>query len=364
MSLRIGEWVVSSSSRAPRALVLELTTSCNLSCAHCFRRAVGIEGRHAPLDMVELVAEQCRELGIERVTLSGWGEPTTYPRFLDAVWMLRDAGVEVAVNTNGIALARIASELVEARVSEVILSVDAFSPETYSAIRGARLEAVEEGLDQLRNERESRGCRRPRVVTHFVVTRLNVGELRNFPEFAKRFAVSKLEISHLVPLNRFMERELACFSDPSCIEELERVSSEISKYMFSHYYEITIPRSRPSVERRCPYAAKQAAFVRVDGAVAPCIFYAHPSTHSFNFVERRVNPVIFGRVDEGLDRVWTKPSYIEFRARAALSIMPSCLDCHLAPYCEPTRSNEKDCWGNSPTCSHCPYSHRLATCPL
>lgn len=364
MLMKFGEWVLSHSGALPKKLVLEISTSCNLRCRHCFRNAFGIEPRHAPMSLVESVAEQCSRIGIERVMLSGWGEPTTHPRFLDIVWALRERGIEVAVNTNGTTLAKYARELVEAGVSEIVVSLDGFSEESYAAMRGYPIERVLEGLEVLASERSSRSARRPRLVIHFVATRQNVRDLAQFPEFARRYAVSRLEVSHLIPLDPSMEREMACFSDHKCVEELERIGREISKYMFSHYFEVQLPRNRPSVERRCPYARELATFVTVDGYVAPCIFYAHPSTHSFDEVKRTINPIYFGRVEEGLDRVWKRRSYAEFRLRAALSLMPSCLDCHLAKYCEPTLSNEKDCWGNSPTCSHCPYSHRLATCPL
>ncbi len=362
--IRFGEWVISSSLPRPREVVIELSTDCNMDCPYCFRKAMGVEPSYMDRDSAVDVIEQCARIGVERILFSGWGEPTIHPFFRDLVWLAREKGIEVVVNTNGSTLEKLAEDLVEAGVSEVVVSVDFFDEELYRRSRGASMKPVLEGLDALLNEKRSRGARRPRVTVHFVVTKMNVDELRKFPEFAKRYSVSKLEVSHVVPLSAEMEAEIACFNDQSCVESLEKSLEEIGKYMFSHYFEVVLPRNRPSVERRCPYASAGATFVSVDGYVAPCLLYAHPGKHSFDGVVRELKRVVFGNVAEGIDTVWRKPSYVAFRARATLSLMPSCLDCPLARFCEPTLSNERDCWGNTPTCSHCPFSHRIATCPL
>ena len=364
MSLTFASWIVVDRSRAPRTVVIEVSTRCNLSCRHCFRRFSRLEERLMDSATLREVIDQCVSLGVERVVFTGWGEPTTHPRLLDAVQELKERGVEVAINTNGTTLESVADELVELGVDEVIVSLEAFDPGRYEEIRGVSMDRVVGGLEALKAFREARSSRRPRIVTHFVVTRSNVDELRSFPDFAKRFAVSKLVVSHLVPLTASMERELACFSDPACVERLERVLEEISKYMFSHYFEVYTPSSRPRIERRCPYAWASATFVGVDGYISPCIFYAHDTRYSFDSIERTIKRITFGHISDGLENVWRSKDYVEFRARAALSLMPSCLDCKLAHYCEPTLSNERDCWGNTPTCSHCPFSHGLAVCPL
>ena len=362
--LRFGEWRIRSDSATPREVVLELTTDCNMGCSYCFRRALGVEATYMDRSLALEVVEQCSRLGIEKILFSGWGEPTLHPSFSELLWRAREAGLEVSVNTNGSKLEELARDLVEAGVSEVIVSLDAFDYESYEKLRGFPAKKVLGGLEQLLNEKISRGRRRPKLVVHFVATRLNVEELAKFPEFARRYSVSKLEVSHLIPIDVSMEKNLSCLRDPRCVEALERSLNELGKYMFSHYFEVSVPRNRPSVERRCPYAHAQATFVGVDGSISPCLFYAHRGKHSFDEIERRIERVVFGHVLEGIDAVWRNPEYVSFRARAALSLMPSCLDCPLAQYCEPTLTNERDCWGNAPTCSHCPFSHRIAVCPL
>jgi len=106
-------------------------------------------------------------------------------------------------------------------------------------------------------------------------------------------------------------------------------------------------------------------YIRYDGYVAPCIYYAHNWRNAFFGIEREIHRVLFGNIREkNLLEIWRSPEYALFRFRATFFTQPSCLDCPLAPYCTYTLSNESDCWGNTPTCAHCPYSHDIARCPL
>jgi len=159
---------------------------------------------------------------------------------------------------------------------------------------------------------------------------------------------------------------LACYTWNNCSEKIRRARSLFIKYGLEHGIEFSIPNFNVSYsERTCPFMSRKALFIRHDGKVAPCIYYAHNWRNTLMNIDREIREVIFGDLNkEMILDIWRKEEYVKFRGTAYFMIYPSCLDCVLQQYCTLTLSNEMDCWGNNPSCSHCPYSRDLVRCPL
>src|SRR5512142_1321565 len=131
-------------------LRLSLTDRCNFQCSYCTP-----PDEHRGRDRL-VRAELARivrifaELGIRRVRLTG-GEPTLRPDLLDVVRDVRATpGVEeVALTTNGHALATLATPLREAGVSRLNVSLDTLDPERLRRIAGraASLARIVEGIE-------------------------------------------------------------------------------------------------------------------------------------------------------------------------------------------------------------------------
>jgi radical SAM protein with 4Fe4S-binding SPASM domain len=167
----------------------------------------------------------------------------------------------------------------------------------------------------------------------------------------------------MLPLTKEMEKSLACYKSESCLSHLREFRDKVD--LLAPYITIILPNISPVSERRCPFISRQALFVRWDGRVAPCIYYAHSWSHVFDGIRREVKAITFGDINErDLMEIWRDPLYVSFRARVYFFRMPSCLDCPVRNYCLLTLSNESDCWGNSPTCAACPFSHDMVRCPL
>ncbi len=146
----------------------------------------------------------------------------------------------------------------------------------------------------------------------------------------------------------------------SAVEEAAELADELG-------VRLHVPPFHPDArERSCPYVESDAAVVRWDGKVAPCLdfMYTHPMWVNGHL--KLVREVYFGDLnEESLADVWNSPEYVEFRrARRSMSAeIPWCGDC---PYstqeCWFTRSNEVDCRGNSPHCGECLYSVGISRC--
>lgn len=128
-------------------LVLYLTDGCNSKCAMCdiWRSP----RRNMDMALVEQITGECGALGVSRVLFSG-GEAMQHPQWAEIAQRFRAEGVHVMLLTNGL-LVRKQLDAVLATVDELVVSLDAATPETYAAIRGVdALDLVIDGIQAAR----------------------------------------------------------------------------------------------------------------------------------------------------------------------------------------------------------------------
>ncbi|MEM4567758.1 MAG: radical SAM protein [Sulfolobales archaeon] len=362
----LGEWeLLFKSDSKPKEVVIEVTTKCNYSCIHCFRNLMLNEVLG---DMSERtfnnVVRGLDESDVRKVVFSGWGEPLTHPRILEFIKRVKDLGIYTVLNTNGFLLSKYADELFKSEIDEIVVSVDSVETDIYKSIRvGGLLSDVIKGVLRIC---ELRGYgSKPELTMWFTMNALNLNDIPKVPSFARSLGIRKIVFSHIVPLSKKHEKDLAVYASNDLLIKLSQAFEEISKEVLAVGGYVITPKHKPIVERSCPFISNMALFIRWDGLIAPCMNYAHSWRNTFFGVERTIKAVTFGSVnEENLLNLWRKKGFVLFRFKTAFFIQPSCLDCHLSNYCSYTASNMQDCWGNTPTCAHCPYSHHIVMCPL
>ncbi len=365
--MRLGEWIVNvDKASRPYEAMIEVTMKCNLKCIHCFRNNLMEDLGEMELSDFKRVLSNAERAGIKKVVFSGWGEPLVHNDILEMLRLCKERGFTVLLNTNGTLLREYANDLVKLGVDEIVVSVDAVSHELYESIRvGGEIDVVTEGLIKIKELMLGKGIWKPSVSIQFTLNRRNVKELRKLIEYARIVGATHVFISNVIPLSTKSEEKIACYLSDDCLYEVKRLGMDLAKISLETKVLITLPSMSISVERSCPFITKKALFIRWDGGVSPCIYYSHNWRSAFMGVERRIKAVIFGNaLKQDLRDIWLSDDYVRFRFRTYFFSMPSCLDCPLVNYCDYTLSNENDCWGNSPTCSHCPYSHGMVRCPL
>ena len=175
-------------------LRLSITDRCNLRCIYCMP-AEGIRplGHDDIMSYEELAlfARAAVSCGIRRIRLTG-GEPLVRKGVVDFVRMLSeiDGGLRLSLTTNGILLTRYASELKEAGLRRVNISLDSLDPETYGMLtRTGRLDEALEGLGEA-------------IEVGLEPVKLNVVVLRGINDDPASFA----ELTRRVPVHvRFIE---------------------------------------------------------------------------------------------------------------------------------------------------------------
>lgn len=367
-SFREGEWLISYENSNPRELMIELTTSCNYNCIHCFRNTVlDLDmNKHMDAETFKSLIKQAHHAKVSKISLSGWGEPLTHPTILDFISKLKNYKFKIIINTNGYLLSEYAKDLYKLGVDIIYVSIDSISEETYKSIRiGGDLSKVTEGLIKIKELKLENTSFKPEIYLQFTLTTLNMKDLINLPEYIKKIAATNTIISNIIPLNKEMEDKLSFYKNRENMRIIEDLKENLAKRIFEAGGKIILPNFTNISDRRCPFISVNATFIRYDGEVSPCIEYAHSWKTNFMGVTRTLKKIIFGNIlEEDLIKIWRKPEYIKSRLNTFFFRMPSCYECTLKNYCNLTLTNETDCWGNQPSCASCPYSHGIVNCPL
>jgi radical SAM protein with 4Fe4S-binding SPASM domain len=185
--------------RVPLHIMIENTNACNYHCSFCphenMRREIGF----MDMRLYKKIMDECAELRIEYVDIHQFGEPLMDPDFTKRVAYAKSKGIKfVTTNTNGLLLREdLARKLVDAKLDQIIISLDAATKETYRKVRPpGKLEVVERNIKNLIKIRNSLGFTRPRVVVDFVQQLENRSEVKLFVKKWKNVA-DKVMISYM-----------------------------------------------------------------------------------------------------------------------------------------------------------------------
>ncbi len=348
----IKEWNIElKSDTKPRTIVIEPSLECNLKCKFCFRTVLKekITRKFIDLEIIEKLSRECENY-IERIVLTGFGEPTLHPHFHDILEILLKNFKKVIINTNGIRLGEYSDIILKySDKVEIVLSFH----EEYC------LDSIVKLLDIIKREHK-------KIITRLIIT-LDKNMLHILPETIEENTkyFSSIVLTNIIPICS-ETLKISCIDDHECEKHIrEYLCKSGFRFMFTGTYVKCVDFTLRTSRFDCPYMSNDAVYIRCDGLVSPCMFFSHKWKVFIQGIEREVYPVIFGDVvNTSLVDIWRSEKYAKFRFRVLMRQFPSCLDCDLVNYCTFTLSNEHDCWGNSPSCAFCPFARNLAYCPV
>ncbi|MDQ2812277.1 MAG: radical SAM protein [Actinomycetota bacterium] len=184
-------------------LLWALRSPCAFACPHCY---FGTIGEHAgtppgqagvlshlsrtdlPANALTAFARTLAGSPVERVIIAG-GEPLDWPGTLGVISLIKDAGCQVVIATNGVPLTRphVAERLVALGVDGVSVSLDSADAQINDQMRPSRsgrfgYRDVLEGIRSLLRARAGRPA--PRVGIYTVVTRSRPQEITDVARVA------------------------------------------------------------------------------------------------------------------------------------------------------------------------------------
>lgn len=176
----------------PSQIVVDVTERCNLACVHCAHSEFTRHPEYAGRDMSEaihdkLIAEAATDgKGYLRyLRYTAMGEPLLHPLIYAFLTRAKlDSGTVVTLTTNGTLLGENeALRLLDTGVDIVDISIDAFSPDAYRAVRrGGNREKTYRNVCRFLDLRAQRNSPM-KIVTSFIEQPLNQGETDPFRTF-------------------------------------------------------------------------------------------------------------------------------------------------------------------------------------
>jgi radical SAM protein with 4Fe4S-binding SPASM domain len=174
----------------PERYLFDLRSECNLACPMCLLHGAPDSPEKEAM-IGKMSVERARQLLDEIMTVkpliqpSMWGEPLLAKDLKVHLKQMKDRGIAVAFNTNGLTLREdLARFLVGIKLDSVFFSVDATTPETLKKVRGIdRLDKIKNNIAMLLRVRGEMGSVYPRIGVSMTVQKDNEHEQDAFVKY-------------------------------------------------------------------------------------------------------------------------------------------------------------------------------------
>lgn len=345
-------------SLPPDVIVLVPTLRCSLRCPYCFQgdrdRAGGASQVSGELDLAawQAVIDDVQPRKPNIVVMGG--ELFLYPEALALLRAIKAADLHLTLITNGIALPRVAGELVEMGLNQLIVSIDG-PPKVHNVVRG-NPQAYKLAAEGIRRVVTARGiCPGPSVQASCAVSVHTQAHLTAFVA-----AVSSLGVDRIV----FNSLIYATAEQVSAQRQVLRQAFGLQQYgaVLDHGAQLGVD---PALVRREMATIRAGAWsqrvvVAPPGAEQhPEAYYAphappfHGQTCRAIYRELWILPngdvvpcthmhdLVMGNVREaGAMAVWNSTKFRRFRQYLAQGPLPACVRCEKLTYHHPPRPTD------------------------
>lgn len=248
-------------TRYPQALQVEPYGGCNIRCTMCFQGRMRLPGgdRLMPMERFCRVVDDVSP--VTPVLYLYWrGEPLIHPEIVAMVRYAKSKDMYVFISTNATTLgARLADDLIDAELDFLLVGFDGTKKESYEAMRrGARFDEVRRNVQQLATIRTRRRARLPHICLQFIVSSVNVHELREMRRECIAVGADSYTEKTLDLYENFENEKIRKSLRPLFVE------GALSKYEKARNFEY----DRPSLD--CVMAKRMV--VRADGQLSLCCY--------------------------------------------------------------------------------------------
>ncbi len=145
---RVAEWL-DGQSISPVYIEISPSGSCNHRCIFCATDFMEYRPRYLDTGVLLERLTELGSLGVKSVMYAGEGEPLLHPDIATIVKHTKSVGIDVAMTTNGVFLSPETASKILPFISWLKVSIDAGTPETYSAVHRTKPEYFKRVIDNI-----------------------------------------------------------------------------------------------------------------------------------------------------------------------------------------------------------------------
>ncbi len=187
----------------PEWIVLGVNNICNLHCKMCdvgivntasnfYQNLMGTSPLNMPMELIEIIFDQTAKFYPKTKIGYAFTEPLIYPDLIESLQYAKTKNLYTSITTNALTLKQKAIDICESGLNDIFISLDG-PEEIHNMIRGHKssFQKAIEGIDELLKH-----SLRPNVSIFCVITEWNIGHLKEFTDYFKKFPLKQLGFMH------------------------------------------------------------------------------------------------------------------------------------------------------------------------
>ena len=301
----------------PNEISIELNNLCNFNCIQCLRSNTRRKYKYGRISFEDFKKIFDQFKYITGIALDGFGEPFLYKDLFEIIKYIKikKRYCYVLLFTNGDLINKdICKKLIEHKVSEVNISLDATTEESYKKIRrGGNLKKVLTNIRTLIDMKKKMNSKLPLVGINFILMNENEGELKNFIKLAEDLKVDHIASIRVAMLNWGYKNKR---SVESFIKELKEAKKVLNKTKIKCYEDLIYkPESLydfTKIDYYCPFLWGDIFQVTFSGDVTLGCCTPFKEQYSYgNLLKTK------------LDKLWNNEKFLTNRLKAKKNISPN-----------------------------------------
>jgi radical SAM protein with 4Fe4S-binding SPASM domain len=187
----------------PEWIVLGVNNVCNLHCKMCdvgieytasnfYQNLMGTSPINMPMELIKIIFDQTAKFYPKTKIGYAFTEPLIYSDLIESLRYANAKNLYTSITTNALTLKQKSKAICESGLNDIFISLDG-PEEIHNQIRGHKssFQKAIEGIDELLKHSQ-----RPNISIFCVITEWNIGHLKEFADYFKKFPLKQLGFMH------------------------------------------------------------------------------------------------------------------------------------------------------------------------
>jgi MoaA/NifB/PqqE/SkfB family radical SAM enzyme len=296
-------------ARPFRVAQIEVTSRCSTGCVFCPHDALSDRWEEGDISLGvfgECIAPHLDLFDL--VYLQGWGEPMLHPDLWEMLGLAQEKGCRTGFTTNGAWLEGEQNlRLLDMGVDMISVSFAGTAAPVHEYLRtNSKFAQLCQNFETLANFKKQRGCERPWLELHFLMTRANLGEFPSLVELAASLGADEVVATNLTYSPSLALDRKHVFGEQPLSEDLEIIAQAKQT---AERLEIPLrvyPLQTEPNTLVCDADPTNTVYINHRGEVTPCVYLGLTVKGQIpRFYQGESHPfdtVSFGNISNGLDR--------------------------------------------------------------